>query len=1052
MLRCVALGVRPDLGAACCLFVVLATSSIWAVGAPLHKSGPIQISADGAHVWWTNRDHGSVSRLRTVDDHVDVFPLPAVGPRHAPRGLAIDDDHGRVWVACEESSRIYVLDALTGGVLQTHVLDPGSAPVSAILTPDGAEVWVVLHRAAAVVIYDAGTMAPIDRVDGLFRRPFGLAFDAAGSEAWITHTITEGEDSHVSAIGRVSRAVIAELVLKSVNPKEPSQIAGDPDPIPEGGYLLIRGHLAPPPGQSQMWLPVQYHNFHNPAFTPDSSIQAALHKIDTATDTPSSDRVVLTAVYAHDNLTLLGNGWDAHIAGPIDLAFDAGGTTAYLANQHSNDVLIFPTSIGMVRGVAPALTEVPVGDAPIGLVASPTTDRLYVLNWLSRDVSVIDTATSTEIQRISATPGQPEPFDAAFLNGARLFHTSNDPRISSNEKIACASCHPDGDTDGLFWEFAPLGAGHRKTLSLRGLDLSFGAGSGGLGQLHRSGDRDEVQDFDFTFAGPFMGGTGFLPSPSPPLGSSNAGIDADLDAIAAYLLGLPPIEWSPRRTADGSLSEAAIRGAAVFQGTAGTPSGAGCDGCHTAPLFTDLGFHDVGGFTPAPENEGPPFNTPTLVGAWSTAPYVQVTGWQDGQTLAGVVRHADEGGHGNTSGLNEAQRRDLVEFLESIDGTMTTTGIGGLVDDVPPRVLAVRPISLTAVDVIFDEMVDATTAENPAFYVFDNGTGTVVATEATVDPSRGNRVRVEVALEYPGCPITYTLLPGPIEDAAALHGAPANNVLDPLDPGPSVAFTIDGAITVTFGNVSGLESLPPVAIDAGFNAGLSNVSHDHWRLYPSTSPEMKGFVAFDFVDTLIAECGVTSAAQIIDARFTAQPQHGNVGQLELRRCLMPWGEPPNDWCFGCGGSVTRSHATYPSIPWHQNGAGSLGGSGTSSAEYYPTGSFDLAATVDATVDVISLNQRAEFAGPAVRDAFRFWFDHPTINFGYAVEVSGSSTPGIEFEATDSEEGRDGFVLSITFTVPASGSCGSGTAFVRGDCNADGSFNIADAVRTLDHLF
>jgi hypothetical protein len=117
-----------------------------------------------------------------------------------------------------------------------------------------------------------------------------------------------------------------------------------------------------------------------------------------------------------------------------------------------------------------------------------------------------------------------------------VFNSSADPRISSNGKIACASCHPDGGTDGLQWDFAQLGAGKRKTLHLRGLSLAFAPQANGRGQLHRSGDRDEVQDFDLTFHGAIMGGTGFLANPNPPLGPPNAGLSPELDAMASYLL------------------------------------------------------------------------------------------------------------------------------------------------------------------------------------------------------------------------------------------------------------------------------------------------------------------------------------------------------------------------------------------------------------------------------------------------------------------------------------------------------------------------------------
>ena len=119
---------------------------------------------------------------------------------------------------------------------------------------------------------------------------------------------------------------------------------------------------------------------------------------------------------------------------------------------------------------------------------------------------------------------------------------------------------PDGDVvdaeqDGRAWDLQHLPGAHgpRQTQSILGLFLSMGPKdpATGLGQLHRSGDRDEVQDFDHTFRGPQMGGTGFIPAAQlqPELGAPNAGRDPDLDDVAVYVLGLAPLMRSPRRNA-----------------------------------------------------------------------------------------------------------------------------------------------------------------------------------------------------------------------------------------------------------------------------------------------------------------------------------------------------------------------------------------------------------------------------------------------------------------------------------------------------------------------
>src|SRR5262249_18095183 len=150
---------------------------------------------------------------------------------------------------------------------------------------------------------------------------------------------------------------------------------------------------------------------------------------------------------------------------------------------------------------------------------------------------------------------------------------------------------PNGDQDGFPWEFAQFGAGTRMTLSLLTSNISNGPQVNGRGQFHRGGDRDELQDFDATFRMPFMGGTGLIANPNPALGTPNAGLSSDMDAVAAFMLSLSPQKISPYRMPDGSLSEAAVRGAALFKASSG-PYATGCNTCHIAPTFTDLDFHD----------------------------------------------------------------------------------------------------------------------------------------------------------------------------------------------------------------------------------------------------------------------------------------------------------------------------------------------------------------------------------------------------------------------------------------------------------------------------
>ena len=109
-----------------------------------------------------------------------------------------------------------------------------------------------------------------------------------------------------------------------------------------------------------------------------------------------------------------------------------------------------------------------------------------------------------------------------------------------------------------------MGEGLRNTVNLRGR-------AGAQGFLHWSGNFDEVQDFEGQIRA-LAGGTGLMSDAefntgtrTQTLGDAKAGVNADLDALAAYVASLSTFANSPHRNADGSLTAAAVAGREVFR-------------------------------------------------------------------------------------------------------------------------------------------------------------------------------------------------------------------------------------------------------------------------------------------------------------------------------------------------------------------------------------------------------------------------------------------------------------------------------------------------------
>ncbi|MEO8083101.1 MAG: Ig-like domain-containing protein, partial [Ardenticatenales bacterium] len=1055
-----------------------------AVGDRGFKSGPIQITADGRWVWVVNEHSPVVYRIDTADQSVASFPLPSPFS-DSPHGVSVMEDGSEAWVASQDPDRVFVLDGGTGALKATVEMPWGSGPYSVALSrPDaatGRQKWalVTLHRANALAIIDTATRAVIP-LGGVFVSPHGIVWTEDGTSAWVNHLMVTDEHPQlvrVDVTGPLPK-VATRVGGFAATPQNNPQLT-DPDAaknIAEGGYVNFRGHPAQIPsstGLQQLWLPSQYHNMHADVFTPDNTVEVSLRRLDLASrKVLVADKVVLTAVSVHDpgqgqnNPKWLGWGWDASISGAVDIGFArlGGKIHAAVLAEQSDELVVLPWDIAPFRSAtdrnAPKLPEVRVGDRPMGVALSPTEPTAYVYNDLSMDVSVVDVsdpAHPRQTGRLSTPlPARLERYpivNQVQLRGAKLFYSSVDPRVSGNEKVACASCHINGESDGRAWGMhkTPAGTagqrhGPRVTQDLLGFGRTVTNGQRhptlGWGMLHASGDRDEVQDFEWTFRGPQMGGTGFLGDQAQPeLGPPNAGRNTDLDALATYVLSVPPIARSPYRAADGGLTEAAVRGATFFNGdNAGAhKADAQCARCHVpATAFQDNDFHDVGARRPAEELE---LNdaarrgaclwcvaTPSLVGAFARPHLVGAFRWAT--DMFGLMDDFLDPGrslpHGRVGNLTVRQRLDLVEFVLSIDGNLKGATVPPLRDTTPPRIERVAPTSPTRIEVWFSETVDAASAGDPANYrivALPSGVEQPI-TGAMYDAQNGDRVTLTTTpLEASAAGRRYRLTAiGPVRDAADSASGGTANVIDAQDPRNGVEFELGDRLTITLGG-SGYENLTIPVLDASpIGPGLANWGNDSAWVYRTDGGQNPGFVRFDWQSAFVAATGVVDADDVLDAGFSMRPRDGDAQAIEVRRVLQGWDDPAgrNDYNTNPVGAPTWNNHRHPDQPWNKPGAQALGGRGDRAADY--DGPNDLAERIDATVTLPAINEPVSFGGPLVADAFRFWLAHPSQDYGYALRLVG--TPGaatsVIFYGAETDLRQKGPVLTLTYRLADGG--------------------------------
>jgi len=279
------------------------------------------------------------------------------------------------------------------------------------------------------------------------------------------------------------------------------------------------------------------------------------------------------------------------------------------------------------------MQRTPVGaKGPRGLDISPDGKTLAVAIYFTGEVVLTDPASGKVTARIPVGKS-PEPDEIRL--GERHFH---DGTMCFQHWLSCATCHPeDARADGLNWDLLNDGLGNPK--NARSLVLSYKAPP-----VMSRGVRDKMETAVTA---------GFRHI------QFHQAKDEEIDAVSTYLRSLAP-EPSPFLKPDGSLTEAAQRGKALFEGKAS------CAICHPAPLFTDKQSYDVG--TEYELDRGKKFNnkldTPILHECYRTAPYLHSGKAVHLKDVLTTFNKGDK--HGKTNGLSEKEIDDLVAYLMSL--------------------------------------------------------------------------------------------------------------------------------------------------------------------------------------------------------------------------------------------------------------------------------------------------------------------------------------------------------------------------------------------------
>ncbi len=559
--------------------------------------------------------------------------IGTIGLSGRPSGLALSPDGKRLFVTLAEPTGLVAeVDVATRKV--RRALPVGHTPVGVAVSPDGKTLYVCNRFDDSVSVVDLAAGKEQAKIS-VPREPKALAITPDGKTVFVVNHLPAGAADQDYVAATVSAIDTATRKVTSISLPNGSTDLQDVCVSPDGKYayvshILSRYHL-PTTQLERGWMNTNALTIID-AVGVKSINTVLLDDVDKGAANPwgvatTADGKYICVAHAgtHEISVIDSAGVLAKLAKVVE---EEKAARAKLGDK-ADQVAYLPVSAANVPNDLAFLVDLRrrlrlTGKGPRGIAVIGS--KVYAAEYFSDSLGVVDIDPEVRPDAKSIALGPKKPLTVA-RKGELLF---NDATICFQSWQSCASCHPDGRTDGLNWDLLNDDMGNPKnTKSMLLAHMTPPAMITGIRPNLSACVRAGIRFILF--------------SVRP---------EEDAVAIETYLKSLKPVP-SPYLV-NGKLSAAAERGKKLFDKAA-------CGTCHMAPLYTDRRLHDVG---LGPDNRGyKDFDTPTLVEAWRSAPYLY-----DGRafTMHEVLKkHNAKQKHGKTAGLTEKELADLAEFVLS---------------------------------------------------------------------------------------------------------------------------------------------------------------------------------------------------------------------------------------------------------------------------------------------------------------------------------------------------------------------------------------------------
>jgi mono/diheme cytochrome c family protein len=583
--------------------------------------GTVVVDAHGLLV--LDRDSGKLMRTdRQGQTRASLDVEPGAGE-------LVTDGNGVAYVADRRANKIVRLRAEAD---KLTVLDSAKLhePHGVALSPDGKTLYVTSVADHELVAFDTDTMFPRWRVE-LAVEPRSVAVSPDGSKAIVGFLSTGAVASvELGSSPNVSYITLDPAQRVGASPfggnefvnSVPANVSGTPSlaDVKDIGLRFARNTYAV--GYIGGGIAIAPHQLSTPHMPSSGFEDAGTYGGGGGFTAPITHRLAM--IDAEDSFAPSTAFAEIGIHQPRALAYDAGSDTLYLAG-YGNDQVMAVAEVSQTSVHLAWVSHVPssAGCGPDGLAVDGS--ELFVHCELDRtvvsmDLSTVENAGLPTARQLGAALA-PSSRSEDAQRGAELFRRGQDGRLSTGGFMACASCHPEGRTDGLSWRIE----GHNlQTPVLAGRVL-------GTHPFKWDGkDKDLPTSLTNTIGR--LGGGGLTVT--------------EIQQLEAFLQSMP------QPTPPTIDRDAIARGQQLFDSDETS-----CRACHDGPQLADGMLHDLA------TNIGS-VDTPSLIGLAHSAPY-----YHDGSARTLRALLTDKGSihdMGETAHLSAPQLDDLIAYLESL--------------------------------------------------------------------------------------------------------------------------------------------------------------------------------------------------------------------------------------------------------------------------------------------------------------------------------------------------------------------------------------------------